>query len=260
MLCCSGHFALELVIGEVMFTQTFIHVLEFAVCVLFIVLFVQVFRGYRKQNLLVQQMAAERAAAAAAQISARARESVLGVRPSNPVPQMVRVRVMSEKAPVAEKTTAEKPKLIKDTVPVLEPVPVSSRDVKPALKPHSTQAFAKLNAANGVSAGPIKASEILLSDYIGEFFTEPVKAAEIMPFKAAVTDAGAVKPVQTGGADAVATVDAVTVVESTRPAELEDDLPITVNADTNVGAPSDRVMSDKVVHAMLDEAKLVCAS
>lgn len=238
-----------------MFTQTFIHVLEFAVCALLILLFVQVFRGYRNQSLLAQQLASERAAAAAAQISARARESVLGVRHPNPVPQMVRVRVLSERT-----SATEKPKLMKDAAPVLESVPVSSRDVKTARKPHSTQAFAKLNAANGVSAGPIKASEILLSDYIGEFFTEPAKAAEIMPFKAAIAEPVAVKPVQSGGADTVATLDAVPVSEHSKPVELEDDLAITVSAEINTGAPTDRVMSDKVVHAMLDEAKLVCAS
>lgn len=233
-----------------MLTHTLIHVLEFAVCALFVLLFVQIYRGYRNQALQVEQQAAERAAAAAAQISARARDSILGQRTVSPAPQMVRVRVLTEKAALAEKTLIEKPRLVKESVTALEP---SARETTPVIKPQSTQAFANLNAANGISAAPIKASEILLNDYIGEFFSEPVKAADIMPFKSAASES----------ASTVAATTDVEVAQAPGVAEqkeLEDDLVITVNAESNTGSPSDRVMSDKVVHAMLDEAKLVCVS
>lgn len=41
---------------------------------------------------------------------------------------------------------------------------------------------------------------------------------------------------------------------------VEDDSIITVGPESDSSDPSDKVMSDKVVHAMLDEARLVCAS
>ena len=74
-----------------------------------------------------------------------------------------------------------------------------------------------------------------------------------MPFKSAGSES----------ASALAATTEVEVVQApavSEQKELEDDLVITVNAESNAGSPSDRVMSDKVVHAMLDEAKLVCVS
>lgn len=258
-----------------MLTHTLVHVLELVVCALFVLLFVQIYRGYRKQALQVEKQAAERAAAAAAQISARARESILGQRVTSSAPHKVRVRVLTEKAALtekrvateklaAEKTLIEKPRLVKESVTALEPV--SARETTPVIKPQSTQAFANLNAANGISATPIKASEILLNDYIGEFFSEPVKAADIMPFKNSGSElASAVgKPLHSEAVDlanvATAEVEVAQAPAVSAQKELEDDLVITVNAESNSGSPSDRVMSDKVVHAMLDEAKLVCVS
>ena len=100
-----------------MLTHTLVHVLEVVVCALFVLLFVQIYRGYRQQALQVEKQAAERAAEAAAQISARARESILGQRGTSPAPHKVRVRVLTEKAMATanvvatEKSTAEKTSL-----------------------------------------------------------------------------------------------------------------------------------------------------
>lgn len=282
---------------------TLIYALEFVVCVLFVLLFVQIYRGYRSHVLQAERIAAEQAAAAAALISARARQSVLSQRGSKA--GAVKAEVLTESAstqpekPLPEKASAETVRLV---VPVLEPLLAGGRERESVVKPSSTQAFAKFNAANNDAIADAKKSESILNDYIDGFFFEPVKA-DIKAFRAAPVErevasvVSAKKPGDSRVAEAakkdgmkdtakdgmhlvgsevapmvlaaaVAVLDAETasghmaepVDEMALQDDLEDDLIITVTAESGVEREDDRVMSDKVVHAMLDEAKLICAS
>ena len=130
-------------------------------------------------------------------------------------------------------------------------------------------------------------SETILVDYIGGFFGESA-VADIQPYKASspepttvaehVVEEFLVVPDEfravsdTVAGTAANEKDAVVVLDSVSPAllvpvlvdqvmldEADDDTFIMVETE-GTEASSVNVMSDKVVHAMLDEAKLVCVS
>ncbi len=89
-------------------------------------------------------------------------------------------------------------------------------------------------------------SEAILNDYIGGFFEAPA-TADIAAYKVAESPrAVKQKPVP---AEAL-----VSELE-----ELEEDIIVVAEGQDKI-YEKDKVMSDKVVHAMLDEAKMVCAS
>ncbi len=195
-----------------MFAQTFIYALELAVCVLFAVLAVQVYRGYRRHALELEQEAAEKAAAAAALISARAKASV-----------------MSQRHPSLK--PAEIPRPVVE-IPVLQPLVREVRSERPR-QTLSASDLRRLSAAsNDQVKDPAKAVEAILNDYIGEFFN------------------GSQSP-------AVAASKGSLSARSSR--GEEDDQMITVSERSDKLEQS-KIMSDKVVHAMLDEAKVVCIS
>jgi len=92
-------------------------------------------------------------------------------------------------------------------------------------------------------------SEAILNDYIGGFFEDATSAAtDIQAFKA---------PVSPLFVDEKKSVD----WKAEEVDEVEEDSIITVvsTVDDQTGS-TEKVMTDRVVHAMLDEAKLVCAS
>jgi hypothetical protein len=218
----SEFVVLELVIGEVMFAQTLIYALEFALFVLFIGLFIQVYRGYRRQMEEQEREAAERAAASAAMISARAKASVLG--------QRVPVASVVKTAPIQQSCVPK--------VPTLKPLPGGSDSVDLRRQPLRADDLVRLSAANNDQVRePVRAADAILNDYIGEFFGVSEK-----------TDIDAFK------------VEPAVVVRTRSPVSSEDDQAIIVDSDGVDRVDCDRVMSDKVVHAMLDEAKLVCIS
>lgn len=139
-------------------------------------------------------------------------------------------------------------------------------------------------------------SSTILKDYIGEFFSEP-QLMEMESFKApeptklvsvnqsldqsldqivltsVVSDLGIeediikVEPMLGGSNEKydIKTLEAVLVEDDAIPtlkelSDLESESFITVASSNNDSEQSNKVMSDKVVMAMLDEAKLVCAS
>jgi len=126
-------------------------------------------------------------------------------------------------------------------------------------------------------------SETILVDYIGGFFGESA-VADIQPYKASspepttvaehVVEESLVVPDEFRAVSGTAAneKDAAVVLDSVSPAllvpvlvdqvmldEADDDTFIMVETE-GTEASSVNVMSDKVVHAMLDEAKLVCVS
>ena len=114
----------------------------------------------------------------------------------------------------------------------------------PQLSNAARVSISQLQSASVERSAPASASEAILNDYIGGFFDAP-QAADIAQFKAPESPL-AVK----------AREEALAVPELE---ELEEDI-IMVSSEREEGSANDKVMSDKVVHAMLDEAKLVCAS
>ena len=127
---------------------------------------------------------------------------------------------------------------------------------------------------------PLSAPESILHDYIGEFFmgSSPETVANIDAYK--VNDSHVAKEVAVKEVSATVRemdnfpekTESSNVVsfdersDNTKRLEIlveeEDDSVITVmtNSKSASGSSSENVMSDKVVHAMLDEAKLVCVS
>ena len=133
-----------------------------------------------------------------------------------------------------------------------------------------------------VSPTEINRAEEILNDYIGEFFTE-THAVDISAFKVdqheetIVMDTLPVSSFDHALNDSEgANEDVIEVIPvlntpilpesfaeaSNSPISVDDDLVITVanTSASNMDDGSDNIMSDKVVHAMLDEAKLVCVS
>jgi len=99
-----------------------------------------------------------------------------------------------------------------------------------------------------VEKSAIGGSEAILNDYIGGFFAGTDDThVDIQAYKAPVSPLFMEKE----------SVEKVAVEK-----EIEEDSIITVmpSAAGETGRKTEKVMTDKVVHAMLDEAKLVCAS
>ena len=122
----------------------------------------------------------------------------------------------------------------------------------------------------------------ILHDYIGEFFIDEAKAVNLDEYKNAevinVKSVGTTKLTtaiiketkeKEGNlannierSNVLSFEERADVSPDTTFSEDDDDLVITVMSSSTAlsGVVDDKVMSDKVVHAMLDEAKLVCAS
>ena len=105
---------------------------------------------------------------------------------------------------------------------------------------------AEMPATPAPKAVRTSASEAILNDYIGGFFEAPA-AADIGAYKAAESPLA----VKQQPVEAEAAVPALE--------ELEEDIIVVAEGQDQVYV-KDKVMYDKVVHAMLDEAKMVCAS
>jgi len=121
----------------------------------------------------------------------------------------------------------------------------------------------------------------ILHDYIGEFFIDEAIEVELDEYKnAEVISVKSLSTTKLTAATIKETKEKEGRLENTKRSnvlsfeeraeaspdktfsEEDDDTVITVMTTSTVpsGAVDDKVMSDKVVHAMLDEAKLICAS
>lgn len=139
---------------------------------------------------------------------------------------------------VARYYRAYTPSSLSDESPSINPQSVSRPSVRP--QPIGSSKPAVVEPAVSGS------SEAILNDYIGGFFADASNiSTDLQAYKAPVSPLFVQKK----------SVDLE--VE-----ELEEDSIITVmsSASNEAGSDSEKVMTDKVVHAMLDEAKLVCAS
>ncbi len=136
----------------------------------------------------------------------------------------------------------------------------TQRELNKAQKTQNARTIAPADGAPQPAAQAT--STAILNDYIGGFFEAPT--ADITAFRAAAPVAA--KTAVEREAPAEQTVAESPITESMEELELPvlseeiDGEIIMVAAEDSDVAESDRVMSDKVVHAMLDEAKLVCAS
>ncbi len=123
-----------------------------------------------------------------------------------------------------------------------------------------------------VAEKPFSASDTILNDYIGEFFMETnhETVANIDAYKIDAIDApkltAAIIPDKKENSNVLSFDERSDVVADNcsfeNSLENEDDSVITVmpSSKTSSGEIDESIMSDKVVHAMLDEAKLVCVS
>lgn len=197
--------------------------------------------------------------------------------------QNVRQRISSFNEPISAKVnvTQVHVRLTKSSVSSAASVPVV-----PVLKPKVVQEELKSTPSESLSiqCSPEKTKTSILDDYIGEFFAGTPKM-ELEPYRAQVTE---VVPVSKSSYVAAEQEDEVISVEMVQPIvdsrdtslvhvlashESEDNIPtlddfsdvdpeayITVISNVDEVKHGNKVMSDKVVLAMLDEAKLVCAS
>ena len=115
-------------------------------------------------------------------------------------------------------------------------------------------------------------SASILHDYIGEFFIDEAMANELKDYQnietTRVTAAKNTKAKAQNLANKSEASNVFNFEDNTKASpekmrlDEDEDTVITVMSPVNApkGSTEDKVMSDKVVHAMLDEAKLVCAS
>jgi len=112
----------------------------------------------------------------------------------------------------------------------------------------ATTVVGKSAAATGSAA--------ILNDYIGEFFDSPV--ADIGAFRATASPSAVMAASNESSHPLSAEVEADNALPVLNE-EVDGEI-IMVAEEASEANETEQVMSDKVVHAMLDEAKLVCAS
>ena len=229
-----------------MFMNTLIHFLEGTTLVLVGLLIAQVSRCYL--NFVRMEQAQESLAESNCTRTMSIRVNISSTDNCSPAPK---INVKTDELALKELAPKEEP-----TVNTLET----------SIQPKSSESTS---------------NDQILNDYIGEFFSEAV-SPDIQAFKhfsvesqaSEVEELPSVEPesdeiiiVESRSTISPVIIDEsgfededLPVLTEIATSSLEDDSIITV-APANTGhQPSENVMSDKVVHAMLDEARLVCAS
>lgn len=264
-----------------MFMNSLIHLLEVTTLILVGVLIVQVYRCYlnftraeQAQGELTQVEATVRSMSVRINISSSGRTATPSLKQKTD-----EVLATDFKMPVTDAETTQLELKSRHA----EKLDIDARSQEPAL-------VSKSNLEGVNSNGQI------LNDYIGEFFAEPERA-DIEAYKLESARGGSIDDVPITPVESSVEMsepltdqdkDEVIVVEShckiqpvilesdeldldslpilteiatiEEPEQLEDDSIITVMSQHDNQQSNAKVMSDKVVHAMLDEARLVCVS
>ncbi len=209
-----------------MFMSTFIHVLELTTVLLFMLLAFQVSRCYR-EYVVESKQAAKAGQGSSKSFQGEALQSTSVLR--------YRVSLASSAKP--------------------EPA-------RPAVQDTAIENFTAVAANQGALPVPeiseSAGSEAILNDYIGGFFGEPA-VADIQAYKAPASPL-AVDVNRAETAELPVLTPLTDGLVSEELAEAEEDIIMVSSDEQSAGGDVEKVMSDKVVHAMLDEAKLACSS